>query len=164
MKSAVPAFVLAALGLASVVAAQTPSSTDPNATQKRPDARYSNPSGQDSAPSTTTVKSTKTAPPTGNPEKSQPETTGKASRDTYTDGKKRDDAAGCSTPTDAKSAQSANRGANNARTPGASGKGTVCTTSGEEGKSTRMSAKDAAAKKSNEPATPTEPKANSTPR
>jgi hypothetical protein len=71
--------------------------------QERPDAKYPNPSGQDSNPGKTTVKPTQTAPPS------------------ESNGKKADQAAGCSTPTTA-----ADAGAS------APKKKTVCTTSGDK--------------------------------
>jgi hypothetical protein len=106
--------------------AQTPESS-----QARPDARYPNPSGHDSNPSQTTVKPTTTAPASKNPEDARTSTKGAAASQTYQTGKKKDDSAGCSTPTDAASAgvKTPNRDPN-AR---ADGNRTVCTTSGSEG-------------------------------
>lgn len=130
------AFALAALVATSLTFAQssTPSST-PSASpqntpgaQQRPDARYPNPSGQDSKPSTTTVKPTPTPQSSKAPQDS---TTGGASSETYQNGKKRDTAPGCSTPTDAASAQGSKPSQARA------GDKTVCTTSGAEGQSTK---------------------------
>lgn len=86
--------------------------------QQRPDARYPNPSGQDSAPSKTEVKPTKPAPPSKAPQDSS---RGEAAPNTYVDGKKKDVSGGCSTPTDAQSAGAKTRDADK----------TVCTNSGE---------------------------------
>jgi len=98
-------------------------------TQQRPDARYQNPSGQDSNPGKTTVKPTQTAPKSSNPEDARSSTKGEAAEQTYSGVKKADDAAGCSTPTTAADAgvkgNDANRRAN--------GKKTVCTTAGDKG-------------------------------
>ena len=102
---------LLALSLAGAVFAQAPP-------QQRPDARYPNPSGQDSKPSSTEVNPTKPAPPST----SQNSSRGAAAKDTYVTGKKPDVSGGCSTPTDAASAGAQpSRGADK----------TVCTTSGE---------------------------------
>jgi hypothetical protein len=97
--------------------------------QARPDARYPNPSGHDSKPSTTQVNPTKPPPASANPEDARTSTKGGAAKQTYTTGKKADDAAGCSTPTTAADAGVAPA---DARTR-ADGKKTVCTTSGEQG-------------------------------
>jgi hypothetical protein len=140
MKSQLALTVIGTFGLAAAVLAQTPVPSPPPATQERPDARYPNPSGQDSNPSSTTVKPTKTAPPTSNPEKSRSATTGAAAKQTYEDGKKRDDAAGCSTPTDAKSARTKQPNKANSG-PQARGQQTVCTTSGEDGNGARVATK-----------------------
>jgi hypothetical protein len=89
------------LGFAAVAAAQTPA---PSSTQTRPDARYPNPSGQDSNPGQTRVKPTKPAP---DPRASATEpSTGEKSKDTYAgaEGRKRDNSMGCSTPTEARDA------------------------------------------------------------
>jgi hypothetical protein len=136
------AFALAALVAASLTFAQssTPPSSTPSSTpssppqnnseaQQRPDARYPNPSGQDSKPSTTTVKPTPTPKSSKAPQDS---TTGAASSETYQNGKKRDTAPGCSTPTDAASAQGSKPSQARA------GDKTVCTTSGAEGQSAKQ--------------------------
>ena len=121
--------VLLACGgcLATAEVAQAQNTSQPETTQRRPDARYPNPSGQDSNPSTTTVKPTKPAPSTKTPQNS---TTGQASKQTYNDGKKRDAAGGCSTPTDAKSAHD-----NKDKKPTDAADKTVCTTTGENSQS-----------------------------
>ncbi len=99
MKSAIAVFVVSAAMGAATVQAQTPGSqTSPQSTQQRPDARYPNPSGQDSAPNQTTVhRRRRRRRRTGHPE--DPATTstkGKAAEQTYQTGKKADDNAGCS--------------------------------------------------------------------
>lgn len=116
---------LACTGAAMAQTTQQPQS----APQNRPDARYHHPSGQDSKPSTTTVKPTKPAPRTAHPEDPHGETTGEAAKQTYQAGKKSDDTAGCSTPTDASRAQPkpSDQKARQSR----HGKQTVCTTTGE---------------------------------
>lgn len=114
--------------IVSVANAQTPP-----ATQARPDARYQNPSGQDSAPSQTRVNPTKTAPTTAHPEDPSTATKGQSAQQTYSAGKKADDAAGCSTPTTAADAGVAPA---DSRTR-ANGQKTVCTTTGESKTMTR---------------------------
>jgi hypothetical protein len=117
------------LTLGSMAHAQNNAASPPG-TVNRPDARYPNPSGQDSNPGTTPVKPTKTAPPTAHPEDSRPSTTGAASRQTYqgAGGKKPSDNTGCSTPTDPVSAGV--KVPDSQATQQRQGKQTVCTTSG----------------------------------
>ena len=67
MKAQLMFGLIAACGVMSTASAQTPQPSKPVAPQERPDARYPNPSGQDSNPGTTTVKPTKTAPSTAHP-------------------------------------------------------------------------------------------------
>ncbi len=112
--------------------AQSSEKAPPNQqTQSRPDARYPNPSGQDSAPKQTTVKPTQTAPPSANPEDPSTSTKGKSAENTYQTGKKADASAGCSTPTDARSAGVDPSSAQGQRRE--DGKKTVCTTAGADG-------------------------------
>jgi hypothetical protein len=116
-------FALAAIAATTLTFGQSSPTPDPQSSQQRPDARYPKPSGQDSKPSTTTVKPTPTPKSSRAPQDS---TTGGADQQTYQDGKKRDTAPGCSTPTDAASAQSSKPSQQR------SGDKTVCTTSGGE--------------------------------
>jgi hypothetical protein len=111
------------------------------APQTRPDARYPNPSGQDSQPSQTRVNPTKTAPPSSNPEDASTATKGDAAKRAYSAGKKADDSAGCSTPTTAADAGTAPA---DSRTR-ASGEKVVCTTTGND--STKSHQATAPAKK-----------------
>ncbi len=145
--------------MASMSEAQTPNTSAPPGTQNRPDARYPNPSGQDSNPSSSPVKPTKTAPANAHPEDSQPATTGAASNNTYHDGKKPDDSAGCSTPTDAASAGV--KVPDRRSTQERQGKQTVCTTSGgDDGGHSRKHAEKPERPKatSTDPQPPTPPK------
>jgi hypothetical protein len=74
----------------------------------------------------------KTEPRSANPEDAHTSTTGEADKKTFQAGSKRDASAGCSTPTDAKSAgvDTRNDPAVRKRSDGTR---TVCTTSGSEG-------------------------------
>ena len=123
---------LALLTVTASVAVAQAQTADPQTTQSRPDARYQNPSGQDSNPSRTIVKPTETQKPSANPEDAATSTKGKAASQTYQTGKKADASAGCSTPTDAKSA-----GVDTSTAQGDArrdGNKTVCTTAGGKGK------------------------------
>lgn len=117
------------LGLLCLVTAFSQAQT-PNAPTTRPDARYPNPSGQDSNPSQTVVKPTTQAPASKNPEDARTSTKGDAANQTFEAGKRADASAGCSTPTDAASAGVTPSTAEPKR---ADGKRTVCTTAGGEG-------------------------------
>jgi hypothetical protein len=74
----------------------------------------------------------KPVPRSSNPEDPHTATTGEADQQTFRTGKKLDNSAGCSTPTDAKSAgiDTSNDSAARKRSDGTR---TVCTTSGAEG-------------------------------
>jgi hypothetical protein len=122
------------------------------APQERRDARYPNPSGQDSNPGKTEVKPTKPAPRSANPEDAHSATKGAAAEQTYQAGKKADASAGCSTPTDAQSA-----GAAGGDTRGGvhkDGTRTVCTTTGADPATQRSRSADASGKRSSEPRSP----------
>ena len=119
--------------LAQVYAQTPPARSTPSQPQARPDARYPNPSGQDSRPSTTTVKPTPAPPASKAPQDGK---AGEASNNTYVNGKKHDASGGCSTPTDAQSAHSSTKPQDAAR-KARDDRNTVCTTSGENGQSAR---------------------------
>lgn len=74
----------------------------------------------------------KTAPKSSNPEDPHTATTGGADQSTYQAGKKADSSAGCSTPTDARSA-GIDTSKGSPQRERANGNRTVCTTSGAEG-------------------------------
>lgn len=129
------------LGLVSASLAQTPPPPKPTSEQDRPsqtrqDARYPNPSGQDSKPNETPPPKTKAdsaraKKPSSNPRTADPSEDNGAGKDVYTGsqtGKKPNAETGCSTPTDAASAQG------QAKQPKSKSKSrdTVCTTSGGE--------------------------------
>jgi hypothetical protein len=155
-------FIACAIFAATASHAQTPNTATPPA-ETRPDARYPNPSGQDSNPGTTVVKPTKPAPKTAQPTNSQSRTSADAKKQTSQSSKIGDAAAGCSTPTDAASAKvkpSDQNPAGNSRTR-QQGKPTVCTTAGEDNKQTDNS-KRVATKP--EPSTSTAPEPTSAPR
>src|SRR5689334_14299619 len=98
----IPLILVLASGLASMSVAQAQTSPPAQPTKQEPDARYPNPSGQDSNPSTTRVKPTRPATSSKTPQDS---TTPQARNETTNvPGKKADVAGGCSTPTDAASA------------------------------------------------------------
>jgi hypothetical protein len=117
------------VGLLCLVTAFAQAQT-PNAPATRPDARYPNPSGQDSNPSQTVVKPTTQAPASKNPEDARTSTKGDAAHQTFEAGKRADASAGCSTPADAASAGVTPSTAQPKR---ADGKRAVCTTAGGEG-------------------------------
>jgi hypothetical protein len=75
---------------------------------------------------------TKTEPRTAHPEDPHTATTGAADKRVYQNGKKPDDSAGCSTPTDARSA-GVDTSKDSAARKRSDGTRTVCTTSGAEG-------------------------------
>jgi hypothetical protein len=127
------------LGLVSASLAQTPPPPQPTSeqnrpSQTRPDARYPNPSGQDSKPHETPPPKTeadrsRSKQPSSSPRTADPSADNGAGKDVYTGsqtGKKPNANTGCSTPTDAASAQG------QARQPSGKSKSrdTVCTTSG----------------------------------
>ena len=115
------------------------------APQERPDARYPNPSGQDSNPGKTVVKPTKPAPPSANPEDARTSTKGAAAKQTYQAGKKPDASAGCSTPTDAKSA-GVTGGGDTRGGVRKDGDRTVCTSTGADPATQRSSSSKEPAK------------------
>jgi hypothetical protein len=129
---------------------------DSAAPQTRPDARYPRPSGQDANPGQTVVKPTTPAPPSSHPEAPRTATTGGADKQAYQEGKKPDDSAGCTNPTDAASAGVAPD--DSAARKRADGKKTVCTTAGAE----RVGAKDKADPSKTSKSTAKEAKAPST--
>jgi hypothetical protein len=125
--------VALASGLASmsVAHAQTsPPSTPPSTAE--PDARYPNPSGQDSQPGKTQPKTTKPATSSKTPQDSR--TTSQARNESEVSGKKADVAGGCSTPTDAASAHTSTHEPptdQSKKRVASKGEQTVCTTTGE---------------------------------
>jgi hypothetical protein len=123
MKLQVTLTCVGSLLICAAAQAQTP--------QTRPDARYPSPSGQDSRPSTTMVKPAPAPPVSKAPQDGK---RGAAAPNTYVEGRKRDASGGCSTPTDAQSAQSSSNPQDSAKKP-RDDKNTVCTTSGESGQS-----------------------------
>jgi hypothetical protein len=130
----------------------------PSTAQERPDARYPNPSGQDSKPSTTRVEPTKPAPSSKTPQDS---TRGEADDNTYVTGKKRDAAGGCSTPTDAQSANVATDKTRPGDSKSRKSSETVCTTSGASGQSAkepRVATKDEKPKANPSQTPPTSPR------
>lgn len=78
------------------------------------------------------VPHTKPAPRSSNPEDAHTSTTGAADKKTFQAGKKADDTAGCSTPTDAKSA-GVDTSSDSPTRKRSDGRRTVCTTAGSEG-------------------------------
>jgi hypothetical protein len=111
-------------------------------------------------PAATAPAPTKTVPRSSNPEDPHTATTGGADQQTFQAGKKADNSAGCSTPTDARSAgiDTSNDSAARKRSDGTR---TVCTTSGAEGvgavekpKKDAQKPKSAAAPASSTSATP----------
>jgi hypothetical protein len=134
MKLAISSACLAALGLVLTAQAQSPSNPP----------RDSAPQKQ--TPSKSAPAPTKTEPRTAHPEDPHTATTGGADKQVYRTGKKIDDTAGCSTPTDAKSA-GVDTSHDSAARRRSDGSRTVCTTSGAEGvgavdKSKRKQQKD----------------------
>jgi hypothetical protein len=138
----IPFATAAVLGLlvTSASFAQTPPPPKPTSeqdqpSQTRPDARYPNPSGQDSKPNETPPpksqadKAHTNKQPSSNPRSADPSEDNGAGKDVYTGsstGKKPNANTGCSTPTDAASAQG------QTKQPAGKSKSrdTVCTTSG----------------------------------
>jgi hypothetical protein len=153
MKASIALIAVGCVALSGPVLAQSSSSPPDTSSQERPDARYPNPSGQDSNPSSTKVEPTKTAPPSKKPQDSS---RGEAAKETYVDGKKRDVAGGCSTPTDAASA----KGTRHTARPDEKDK-TVCTTSGEgtqSAKEPRVASQDEKPKASPQQKPPPKPR------
>jgi hypothetical protein len=122
-----------ALGVGSVVWAQTPPAPASSSSQTHRDATYPNPSGQDSKPNATPPKQSQTPKPSTQPSSSprdaDPSQDNGAGKDPYAGntGKKPNPSTGCSTPTDARSAQT--QGNSPAGKPNSRDK-SVCTTSG----------------------------------
>jgi len=126
------------LGLASASLAQTPPPPKPTSqqdqpSQTRPDARYPNPSGQDSKPNETPPPKSqadraRAKQPSSSPRTADPAEDNGAGKDVYTGstGKKPNASTGCSTPTDAASAQ----GQTKQPPSNSKSRDTVCTTSG----------------------------------
>jgi hypothetical protein len=112
-----------ALGLAINVQAQSPPNPPSNPPQQSP----AKPPPQQQKPAPTKV-----VPPSANPEDPHTATTGGADKSTFQAGKKLDDSAGCSTPTDAQSA-GVDTSRDSAARRRSDGKRTVCTTAGAGG-------------------------------
>jgi hypothetical protein len=133
--SAVLALTLAGASLAQTPPPPKPTSEQDQPSQTRPDARYPNPSGQDSKPNETPPPKTAAdrahakKQPSSNPRSADPAEDNGAGKDVYTGsttGKKPNASTGCSTPTDAASAQ----GQSKQPKGKSSSRDTVCTTSG----------------------------------
>ncbi|HVY82511.1 MAG TPA: hypothetical protein VG994_16085 [Steroidobacteraceae bacterium] len=151
---AVAASAVLGLGFAGAALAQTPPPPKPTSeqtqpSQTRPDARYPNPSGQDSKPNETpppkSAEDKAQVPHPGNIDRSSAEADKKRpANDAYTGstGKKPDPSTVCSTPTDAASAHDQSN--EPARKPQSRDK--VCTTSGGDS-ATRPHAQDKAPEK-----------------
>jgi hypothetical protein len=121
MKRLLMSICASALGLAVCAQAQSPPPSNP------PQGSSAKQPAQPKTPAPT-----KTAPPSANPEDPHTATTGGADKQTFQAGKKIDDSAGCSTPTDAQSA-GVDTSHDSAAHKRSDGKRTVCTTSGAEG-------------------------------
>jgi cytoskeletal protein RodZ len=132
--SAVLGLALASASLAQTPPPPKPTSEQDQPSQTRPDARYPNPSGQDSKPHETPPPKTqadraRAKQPTSNPRTADPSEDNGAGKDLYTGsrtGKKPSANTGCSTPTDAASAQGQTKQPASKSKP----RETVCTTSG----------------------------------
>jgi hypothetical protein len=150
----VAASAVLGLGVVSASLAQTPPPPKPTSeqtqpSQTRPDARYPNPSGQDSKPHENpppkSAEDKAQVPHPGNIQRSSDETDKKRpANDAYTgsSGKKPNPSTGCSTPTFSASAHG--QTTNPARKP--ESRDTVCTTSGGDS-ATRPHARDKAPEK-----------------
>jgi hypothetical protein len=112
-----------ALGITLAAQAQSPPNPPSSSQQTSP----AKPPAQQKKPA-----ATKTAPPSANPEDPHTATRGGADKSTYQEGKKIDNSAGCSTPTDAQSA-GIDTSHDSAARKRSDGKRTVCTTSGAGG-------------------------------
>jgi len=153
MKKYFPSLGVGLLCLVTALAhAQT---STPSSSATRPDARYPNPSGQDSNPSQTVVKPTTQAPASKNPEDARTSTKGDAADQTFATGKRSDSSAGCSTPTDAASAGVTSSGAQPRR---ADGRRTVCTTAGSDETGKRDAKKSDSAKSADASTRTTKPR------